>query len=152
MTRWGCWIYCRSKAFCCNMCKDPKLGLGHAGGEVVSTIVKAFIELRDFLVKSFSEMEGVKILEPQGAFYVFTDVSWYYGRQAQEFDLIEDSESFCRYLLNKAQVAIVPGGAFGDNNCICVSYSSSLTILQEVVERIKRSLVPLTTQALVSSH
>ncbi|XP_028755130.1 bifunctional aspartate aminotransferase and glutamate/aspartate-prephenate aminotransferase isoform X2 [Neltuma alba] len=128
------------------------LGLGHAGGEVVSIMVKAFKERRDFMVKSFREMEGVKISEPQGAFFVFIDVSWYYGRQAEEFGVIEDSESFCRFLLDKAQVALVPGSAFGDDNCVRISYSSSLTTLQEAVKRIKESLVPLTTRPLVSSH
>ncbi|THF98424.1 hypothetical protein TEA_029515 [Camellia sinensis var. sinensis] len=81
------------------------LELGYAGGEAVSTMVKAFQERRDYLVKSFGELKGVKISEPQGAFYLFLDFSSYYGSEAEGFGMIEDSESLCRYLLEKAQVS-----------------------------------------------
>lgn len=119
------------------------LGLGYAGGEAVSTMVKAFKERRDFLIKNFGEMEGVGISEPQGAFYLFIDFSSYYGVEVEGFGVIEDSDSLCRYLLDKAQVAVVPGGAFGDDSCIRISYAASLTTLQAAVERIKKALVPL---------
>ncbi|KAE9601273.1 putative transaminase [Lupinus albus] len=112
-------------------------------------MVKAFRERRDFLVKSFSEMDGVKISEPQGAFYLFIDFSSYYGREAEGFGIIEDSDSLCRYLLDKGQVAVVPGGAFGDDTCIRISYAASLTTLQAAVERIKKALTHLTSPALV---
>ncbi|XP_027365979.1 bifunctional aspartate aminotransferase and glutamate/aspartate-prephenate aminotransferase-like isoform X1 [Abrus precatorius] len=125
------------------------LGLGYAGGEAVSTMVKAFRERRDFLVKSFGEMDGVKISEPQGAFYLFIDFSSYYGREAEGFGKIEDSESLCRYLLDKGQVALVPGSAFGDDTCIRISYAESLTTLQAAVERIKKALIPLRSAAVV---
>ncbi|KAJ6733527.1 BIFUNCTIONAL ASPARTATE AMINOTRANSFERASE AND GLUTAMATE/ASPARTATE-PREPHENATE AMINOTRANSFERASE-RELATED [Salix koriyanagi] len=119
------------------------LGLGYAGGEAVSTMVKAFRERRDFLIKSFGEMEGVRMSEPQGAFYLFIDVSSYYGTEAEGFGKIEDSDSLCRYLLDEAQVALVPGVAFGDDSCIRISYAASLTTLQAAVERIKNALLPL---------
>ncbi|KAK2993379.1 hypothetical protein RJ640_008980 [Escallonia rubra] len=119
------------------------LGLGYAGGEAVATMVRAFRERRDFLVKSFGELEGVKISEPQGAFYLFLDFSCYYGGEAEGFGLIKDSESLCRYLLDKAQVAIVPGGAFGDDTCIRISYAASLSTLQAAAERIKRAVICL---------
>ncbi|MBA0782504.1 hypothetical protein Gotri_000383 [Gossypium trilobum] len=119
------------------------LGLGYAGGEVVSTMVKAFRERRDFLVKSFGELEGVKISEPQGAFYLFIDFSSYYGIEVEGFGKIENSESLCRYLLDKGQVALVPGDAFGDDSCIRISYAASLTTLQASFERIKKALISL---------
>ncbi|XP_019462309.1 PREDICTED: bifunctional aspartate aminotransferase and glutamate/aspartate-prephenate aminotransferase-like [Lupinus angustifolius] len=125
------------------------LGLGYAGGEAVSTMVKAFRERRDFLVKSFSEIDGVKISEPQGAFYLFIDLSSYYGREAEGFGIIEDSDSLCRYLLDKGQVAVVPGGAFGDDTCIRISYAASLSTLQAAVEKIKKALTHLSSHALV---
>ncbi|KAG5552362.1 hypothetical protein RHGRI_010440 [Rhododendron griersonianum] len=80
------------------------LGLGYAGGEAVAAMVKAFKERRDYLVQTFGELEGVKISEPQGAFYLFLDFSSYYGTEAEGFGLIKDSSSLCRYLLDKAQV------------------------------------------------
>ncbi|GMP26183.1 hypothetical protein CsSME_00002741 [Camellia sinensis var. sinensis] len=119
------------------------LELGYAGGEAVSTMVKAFQERRDYLVKSFGELKGVKISEPQGAFYLFLDFSSYYGSEAEGFGMIEDSESLCRYLLEKAQVALVPGDAFGDDTCIRISYAASLLTLQAAVVRIKKALTPL---------
>ncbi|KAH1082831.1 hypothetical protein J1N35_022592 [Gossypium stocksii] len=119
------------------------LGLGYAGGEAISTMVKAFRERRDFLVKSFGELEGVKISEPQGAFYLFIDFSSYYGIEAEGFGKIENSESLCRYFLDKAQVALVPGNAFGDDSCIRISYAASLTTLQAAFERIKKALISL---------
>jgi aspartate/glutamate/aspartate-prephenate aminotransferase len=119
------------------------LGLGYAGGEAVSTMVTAFRERRDFLVKSFGELEGVKISEPQGAFYLFIDFSNYYGVEVEGFGKVDDSESLCRYFLDKAQVALVPGSAFGDDTCVRFSYAASLTMLQAAVPRIKKALSAL---------
>ncbi|KAM7513655.1 hypothetical protein LguiA_003238 [Lonicera macranthoides] len=119
------------------------LGLGYAGGEAVSAMVKAFRERRDFLVKSFGELDGVRISEPQGAFYLFLDFSSYYGAKAEGFGIIKDSESLCRYLLDKGQVALVPGDAFGDDTCIRISYAASLKTLQDAVENIKKALIAL---------
>lgn len=119
------------------------LGLGYAGGEAVATMVKAFRERRDFLVKSFGEIDGVKISEPRGAFYLFIDLSSYYGVEVDGFGTINNSESLCRYLLDKSQVALVPGDAFGDDTCIRISYAASLSTLQAAVERIKKALVTL---------
>ncbi|KAG6507205.1 bifunctional aspartate aminotransferase and glutamate/aspartate-prephenate aminotransferase-like [Zingiber officinale] len=119
------------------------LGLGYAGGEAVSVMVRAFQERRDFLVKSFGELEGVKISEPQGAFYLFIDFSSYYGSVVEGFGNIKDSESLCRFLLDKAQVALVPGDAFGDDKCIRISYAASLSTLQEAMKKIKEAMVLL---------
>ncbi|XP_073059026.1 bifunctional aspartate aminotransferase and glutamate/aspartate-prephenate aminotransferase [Primulina eburnea] len=119
------------------------LRMGFAGGEVVATMVKAFRERRDFLVQSFGAMEGVKISEPRGAFYLFLDFSFYYGSTIDDFGTVTGSESLCRYLLDKAQVALVPGDAFGDDSCIRISYAESLTTLQAAVERIRGALISL---------
>lgn len=119
------------------------LGMGYAGGETVANMVKAFRERRDFLVKSFGELDGVKISEPQGAFYLFLDFSAYYGTEVDGFGAINGSEALCRYLLDKAQVALVPGDAFGDDTCIRISYAAALSTLQAAFERIKQALVLL---------
>ncbi|CBI19119.3 hypothetical protein VitviT2T_027172 [Vitis vinifera] len=119
------------------------LGLGYRGGEAVAKMVKAFEERRDFLVESFRELGGVKISEPQGAFYLFLDFSSYYGAEAEGYGIIKDSESLCKYLLDKAQVALVPGDAFGDDKCIRISYAASMSNLQAAMERIKGAIVHL---------
>ncbi|KAJ9670791.1 hypothetical protein PVL29_026993 [Vitis rotundifolia] len=92
---------------------------------------KSIRERRDFLVKSFGELEGVKISEPQ------------YGAEAEGFGIIENSESLRRYLLDKAQVALVPGDAFRDDKCIRISYAASLSTLHAAIERLKKAVVPL---------
>lgn len=119
------------------------LGMGKAGGEAVATMVKAFQVRRDFLIKSFSDLEGIKISDPQGAFYLFLDFSSYYGSEADGFGVINGSESLCRYLLDKAQVALVPGDAFGDDKCIRISYAESLSTLQKAMENIKKAIAEL---------
>ncbi|KAF9600751.1 hypothetical protein IFM89_012195 [Coptis chinensis] len=116
------------------------LGLGYAGGETVAVMVKAFRERRDYLVKSFKEMKGVEMSEPQGAFYLFLDFSSYYGSEVEGFGTIKDSDSLCRYLLDKGQVAVVPGGASGDDSCIRISYAASMPTLQAAIERIKKAM------------
>ncbi|XP_057500811.1 bifunctional aspartate aminotransferase and glutamate/aspartate-prephenate aminotransferase-like [Actinidia eriantha] len=125
------------------------LGMGYAGGETVSTMVKAFKERRDYLVESFGELEGIKMSEPQGAFYLFLDFSSYYGVEAEGFGMIKDSESLCRYLLEKAQVALVPGDAFGDDRCVRISYSTSLSTLQAAMDKIKKAIISLRPAVLV---
>ncbi|XP_026446931.1 bifunctional aspartate aminotransferase and glutamate/aspartate-prephenate aminotransferase-like isoform X1 [Papaver somniferum] len=119
------------------------LGMGHAGGEEVAIMVKAFRERRDFLVKNFRELPGVKISEPKGAFYMFPDFKSYYGSEAEGFGIIKDSESLCRYLLDKGMVALVPGDAFGDDKCIRISYAASLPTLQAAMENIKEAILAL---------
>ncbi|XP_002456709.2 bifunctional aspartate aminotransferase and glutamate/aspartate-prephenate aminotransferase [Sorghum bicolor] len=119
------------------------LNLGYAGGEAVSNMVKAFQERRDYLVKNFKELPGVKISEPQGAFYLFIDFSAYYGSEVQGFGTIKNSESLCIFLLEKAQVALVPGDAFGDDKCIRISYAASLTTLQTAMAKIKEAVALL---------
>ncbi|TVU36347.1 hypothetical protein EJB05_18279, partial [Eragrostis curvula] len=116
------------------------LNLGYAGGEAVSTMVKAFQERRDYLIRNFKELPGAKISEPQGAFYLFIDFSSYYGSEVEGFGIIKDSESLCMYLSEKAQVALVPGDAFGDDNCIRISYAASLSTLQTAMANIKEAV------------
>lgn len=125
------------------------LGLGHAGGETVATMVKAFRDRRDYLVDNLGDLEGVKISEPKGAFYLFIDFSYYYGSKAEGFGTINGSDSLCRYLLDKAQVALVPGDAFGNDNCIRISYAASLNSLQEAFERIRKAIMSLKLPATV---
>ncbi|AQK93595.1 Bifunctional aspartate aminotransferase and glutamate/aspartate-prephenate aminotransferase [Zea mays] len=119
------------------------LNLGYAGGEAVSTMVKAFQERRDYLVRSFRELPGVKISEPQGAFYLFIDFSSYYGSEVEGFGTIKDSESLCLFLLEKAQVALVPGDAFGDDKGVRISYAAAMSTLQTAMGKIKEAMALL---------
>lgn len=105
----------------------------------LKVMVAAFKERRDLLVKQMQEIEGVITNLPKGAFYLFPDVSSYFGKSDGN-TVIHDSTQLCTYLLEKAHVALVPGDAFGDPNCIRLSYATSKELLVEAVSRIKSAL------------
>jgi aspartate aminotransferase len=98
----------------------------------------AFRARRDYLVNALREIEGLKVNNPPGAFYVFPDVTSFLGKGD-----IQTAEDLCMYLLDKAQVSCVTGDAFGDPHCIRISYATSIDKLQEAVSRIKLALAQL---------
>lgn len=102
----------------------------------------AFRERRDLLITLLKEIPGIKTNQPQGAFYVFPDVSYYYGK-SYEGTVINGGEELCMYLLNTVFVALVSGAAFGDPNCVRFSYATSNENLIEAVKRIKTALEKL---------
>ncbi len=122
-------------------------------GGLASTkeMVVAFKERRDYLVKALSELPGIKVNCPPGAFYVFPDVSSYFGKlpigenykQLQDLEPIHNSLDFCLYLLHQAKVSCVSGAAFGNDNHIRISYATNLENLQKAVARIKDALALL---------
>ena len=86
----------------------------------------------------------MKLASPQGAFYVFPDVSSLVGDGcvAEGFGPIADADALCEYLLEKAQVALVPGSAFGNPECLRISYAASDETLREALDRIEKALAP----------
>ncbi len=98
----------------------------------------AFKERRDYLVSALREIKGLKVNNPPGAFYVFPDVSAFYGKKD-----IKNAEDLCMYLLHTAKVSCVTGDAFGDAHCIRISYATSIDKLKEAVKRIKQALEEL---------
>jgi len=105
----------------------------------VSDMVKAFRERRDLLISLVKEIPGIKSNVPNGAFYLFPDVSYYYGKSNGD-TTINGSTELCMYLLNEVYVALVPGEAFGSPECIRISYAASKEVIKEAVERIKLAL------------
>ena len=101
-----------------------------------------FLERRDLVYKLLCEIPDIKVCLPQGAFYFFPEVSAYYGKSF-EGKKIENSTDMAFYLLNEANVATVMGSAFGDDNCIRLSYATSEDLLIEAVRRIKEALTKL---------
>ncbi len=99
----------------------------------------AFRERRDLMLRLLADIPGLKLNHPDGAFYIFPDISWYFGR-TDGTTTINNSNDLCMYLLNKVFVALVPGDAFGDPNCIRFSYATSTDKLTEAVKRIKSAL------------
>ena len=102
----------------------------------------AFHKRRDLMLDMLSKIPGIRTNTPDGAFYIFPDVSHYFGKSDGE-KTISNSSDFCMYILNDAHVALVAGEAFGSPNCVRISYAASEENLIEAVKRIKKSLVKL---------
>lgn len=103
---------------------------------------KAFLRRRDLVLELLKEIPGIQLNTPQGAFYVFLNVSYYFGKSDGEIK-INNAEELCMYLLNKAFVSLVSGAAFGDDDCIRFSYATSDEKLVEAIRRIKLALEKL---------
>lgn len=96
----------------------------------------AFMKRRDLVLALLQEIPSFKVNKPEGAFYLFPDISEYFGTQYGEHT-IDDADAFALYLLDEAHVAVVSGAAFGAPECIRISYASSEEELKEACLRIK---------------
>lgn len=110
-----------------------------ADPKVLNEMVAAFKNRRDLVVKLAQEIPGFKINIPEGAFYLFPDVSFYFGKTLRN-KLINNADDFSMYLLSEANVATVTGDAFGNPSCIRLSYATSEEMLTEAFKRIKEAL------------
>lgn len=110
--------------------------------EPTNKMVGEYHKRRDIVYNLLKQIPGVKSNYPQGAFYFFPDVSYYYGK-SDGSSTINNGDDLCLYLLEKAHVSLVPGGAFGDENCVRLSYAASEKDLQEALKRMKDALVLL---------
>ncbi|MBN1882220.1 MAG: pyridoxal phosphate-dependent aminotransferase [Deltaproteobacteria bacterium] len=108
----------------------------------VEKMRREFERRRSIMVDSLNEIPGVSCLKPQGAFYVFPDVSGVFGASTGD-GVIEGSVDFASYLLTKVKVALVPGSAFGDDRCVRLSYAASLEEITEGVRRIGEAVAAL---------
>ncbi len=115
--------------------------LSEPSDEIDNMVVK-FKERRDFIYKELNNIQGIKCPLPKGAFYVFYDVSAFYGKSVNGYE-INDSTSFCNYLLHEQHVGLVPGVAFGNDYCVRMSYACSFEDLNDGLTRIKTALSKL---------
>lgn len=113
-------------------------------GDIAPTLkmVDEYRKRRELVHKLLKEIPGVKSNYPQGAFYFFPDVSHFFGLSDGQHT-IKDGDDLCLYLLDKAHVSLVPGGAFGDPHCIRISYAASEKDLVEALRRLKETLAGL---------
>ncbi len=105
-------------------------------------MAEAYLNRKKLIQKLLGEIPGIKINNPQGAFYIFPDVSSYFGK-SDGTTTIKDSFDFAEYILMNAHVAIVAGAAFGEEDCIRISYATSEDQLTEACRRIKETLSKL---------
>ncbi|RXR23983.1 pyridoxal phosphate-dependent aminotransferase [Flavobacterium stagni] len=110
-----------------------------ADPSVLNDMVAAFQHRRDLVVGLLQDIPGMKINVPEGAFYVFPDVSSFFGKTLRG-KLIQNADDFSMYLLAEANVATVTGDAFGNPNCIRFSYATSEDLLTEALRRIKEAV------------
>lgn len=111
----------------------------NAPSEKIQFMIDAFKERRTLVLDLLNEIPGFKTNVPEGAFYVFPDVSFYFGK-ALRGKTIQNADDFSMYLLEEANVATVTGAAFGSKNCIRISYAASVAELTEALRRIKAAL------------
>lgn len=100
---------------------------------------EAFLRRRNLIISRLKEVPGIKVNQPQGAFYVFPDISHYFGTSNGNVR-IENADDFSEAMLTEAHVGTVSGSAFGNDNCIRLSYAASDEDLAEAVNRIKNCL------------
>lgn len=105
----------------------------------IQYMVDEFKARRDIVVGLLREIEGFKVNIPEGAFYVFPDISAFFGKTIDHIK-IENANDFSLFILEKANVATVTGDAFGAPNCIRMSYAASELQLREAIKRIKEAL------------
>jgi aspartate aminotransferase len=105
----------------------------------IQFMVDEFKTRRDIIIGLLREIEGFKVNVPEGAFYVFPDISAFFGKTIKGFK-IENASDFSLFILEKANVATVTGDAFGTPNCIRLSYAASESKIREAIKRIKEAL------------
>jgi len=106
----------------------------------VQYMIDEFKGRRTLILKLLNAIDGFKCNEPEGAFYVFPDITAYFGKTIRG-KTINNASEFAMYLLENANVATVTGDAFGNGNCIRISYAASEKELREAISRIEKALL-----------
>ncbi len=121
-----------------------KAALAALTGDMTETkkMSEAYCRRRDLVLDLLKDIQGIKANVPEGAFYIFPDVSSYFGKSYESY-YIKNSYDLCIYLLNEAHVSLVDGGGFGAPNCIRISSAASDENLKEAMRRIKVALEKL---------
>jgi aspartate aminotransferase len=105
-------------------------------------MTEEFTRRRKRVLEIIKEVPGIKCFEPEGAFYIFPDVSYYFGK-SDGANKVTNSADFCMYLLNTAHVSSVMGEAFGEPNCVRFSFANSMDNIERAWVRIKEALAKL---------
>lgn len=111
-----------------------------ADPSAIDYMITEFKNRRDLVLQLLSEIDGFKLNVPEGAFYVFPDISSFFGKTFQG-TTISNASDFSMYLLEAANVATVTGDAFGNPDCIRISYAAAESQLREAIKRIKEALL-----------
>jgi aspartate aminotransferase len=126
----------------CSITQKAAIAAMKADPSVLNEMIAAFNNRRKLVLSALNEMPGVNANVPVGAFYVFPEISSFFGKSYNGFT-VHNADDICLYLLAEALVALVTGDAFGDPNCIRISYAASEETLTEAMKRIKVALAKL---------
>lgn len=126
----------------CSIAQKATIAAMEADPTVLKDMVAAYKGRRDLVLEKLKAIDGIKVNVPEGAFYVFPDISSYFGK-SYNGKTIHTAEELCMFILNEALVALVTGEAFGDKKCIRISYATSEEVLIEALDRIKTALQKL---------
>ena len=111
-------------------------------GTYIKPMVDAFHRRRDLVLRLMKEIPGLKVNSPQGAFYVYPEISAYIGKKYGSH-AINNATDLSLYLLDEGHLALVPGAAFGDDTYLRLSYAASEEKLTEALKRLKEALAKL---------
>ncbi len=126
----------------CSIAQKAAQAALEADTSIVNDMVAAFQRRKDLVYDLMKDIPGIKMNQPKGAFYFFPDVSSYFGK-SYSGEVIKDATDLCMFLLNEGLVALVSGDAFGNPECLRISYATSEDILRESINRIKNTLALL---------
>jgi len=126
----------------CSIAQRASIAAMKADPAVLNEMIKAFKSRRDLVLSLLKEMPGVKANTPEGAFYIFPDITYFIGKKYKD-TTITSAHDLCLYLLSEAMVALVSGESFGANNCIRISYAASEETLVKAMTRVKEALAKL---------
>ena len=126
----------------CSITQKAAIAAMHADPKILDEMIGAFKSRRKLVLDALAEIPGLISNKPGGAFYVFPNVSSFFGK-SYNGRKISNSDELCMYLLEEGLVALVGGDAFGDPNCMRISYAASEKTLTEAMKRIKNALLNL---------
>ena len=126
----------------CSITQKAAIAAMNADPKILGEMIGAFKSRRKLVLDALAEIPGLISNKPGGAFYVFPNVSAFFGK-SYNGRIISNSDELCMYLLEEGLVALVGGDAFGDPNCMRISYAASEKTLTEAMKRIKNALLNL---------
>lgn len=113
-----------------------------ADPKILAEMVLTFEKRRDLVLNYLLKIPGIKVNKPTGAFYLFPDVSYYFGASFENYTM-NNGNDLCMYLLQEANIALVDGSGFGAPKCIRISYATSEELLEKAMQRLTEALVKL---------
>ncbi len=136
-------IQSQSTSNACSIAQKAALAAVTGPQDFPAMMKVSFAKRLDTILARLNEMPGVSCIKPQGAFYVFPNMSAYYGKRCND-KIIDGSVAMSDYLLDEAMIASVPGAAFGSDAFVRFSFATSMEIIEEGMRRLKLALAKLT--------